>query len=489
MSKQKSKDILEAEALIAKNRAAWNAIQQSTRDYEEKYWNDNKDSLQAQGYLYTKNTESPWGGIWTKQITSQSPAVAQTATRQKNTPQTNTNNVATNMVTTKGGLKMTQQELDFWTKVAQEKGFADVDAVAKWQFDNGLPADGKFGENSSNKYNSIAQANQQTAVTNQQVTTKKQQVATTNQQNTKVNPSTNTTTNSVTQPKVVPNSNNSSGITESDFRNNRHFRNIHGASPNATIDIEGKTYPIMATTGLLGSNSGIENDRVYAFDPETGMVRAVWENFMGIPHKKWANNSIWITPDWIVGPEYDWKKANPMPAMRGPLGGGLTPEYEAWLSKYKAAKAAGFKKQGGTMNKINYFQQGGAAPQQDIKAQVTALVQAAMQGDQKATQTVNQIMEAAKAGDKQAAQIAQMIQQVAQQIQGQATAAKWGAKLGYIRSLKFANGGKTCPTCQAGATVPTVQDKAYIKPNKKVEEKACGGKAKKMKKRYFGGWL
>ena len=40
------------------------------------------------------------------------------------------------------------------------------------------------------------------------------------------------------------------------------------------------------------------------------------------------------------------------------------------------------------MNKVKYFQQGGAAPQQDVQAQVTALVQAAMQGDQKATQTV-----------------------------------------------------------------------------------------------------
>jgi hypothetical protein len=67
-----------------------------------------------------------------------------------------------------------------------------------------------------------------------------------------------------------------------------------------------------------------------------------------------------------------------------------------------ASAGATLHKQGGTMNKINYFQQGGAAPQQDIKAQVTALVQAAMQGDQKATQQVNQIMEAAKAGDQQA---------------------------------------------------------------------------------------
>lgn len=135
-------------------------------------------------------------------------------------------------------------------------------------------------------------------------------------------------------------------------------------------------------------------------------------------------------------------------------------------------------KQGGTMNKIKYFQQGGqptAAGQQDIQQQVIALVQAAMQGDQKATQTVNKIMEAAKAGDQQAMQIAQMIQQVAQKMQGQATAAKWGAKLGYIRSLKYAHGGKTCPACQTA------------EKGDKIEKKACGGK--KAKKRYFGGWL
>lgn len=144
-----------------------------------------------------------------------------------------------------------------------------------------------------------------------------------------------------------------------------------------------------------------------------------------------------------------------------------------------------FYKQGGTMNKINYFQQGGAAPQQDIKAQVTALVQAAMQGDQKATQQVNQIMEAAKAGDQQAMQIAQIMEQVIKELQGQATAAKWGAKLGYIKSLKYAKGGKTCPTCKEGG-IPETADKASIKSTKKVEEKACGGKTKK---KYFGGLI
>jgi hypothetical protein len=85
-------------------------------------------------------------------------------------------------------------------------------------------------------------------------------------------------------------------------------------------------------------------------------------------------------------------------------------------------------------------------------------------------------MEAAKAGDKQATQLAQMIQAVVQQMQGQAPSAKWGSKLSYIRSLKYAQGGKACPECEKGAPL-------------KVEEKACGGKAKKAKKRYFGGWL
>lgn len=111
------------------------------------------------------------------------------------------------------------------------------------------------------------------------------------------------------------------------------------------------------------------------------------------------------------------------------------------------------------MNKIKYFQQGGAAPQQDIQAQVTALVQAAMQGDQKATQTVNQILEAAKSGDQQAVQLAQMIQQVAKQMQGQAVSAKYGSKLAYLQSLKCggktkkakkaAVGTKVCPECDS----------------------------------------
>lgn len=129
------------------------------------------------------------------------------------------------------------------------------------------------------------------------------------------------------------------------------------------------------------------------------------------------------------------------------------------------------------MNKINYFQQGGAASQQqDMQSQVIALVQAAMQGDQKATQTVNQIMEAAKAGDQKAIQIAQIIEQVVKQMQGQAVAAKYGAKLAYIQSLKCGGkskkkSSKSCSKCEEG---------------NQIEMNACGGKAKKKKKEQGG---
>lgn len=144
----------------------------------------------------------------------------------------------------------------------------------------------------------------------------------------------------------------------------------------------------------------------------------------------------------------------------------------------------GGHKNGGTlnMNKINYFQEGGAmAPQaaptaapaqagQDIQAQVMQLVQAAMNGDEQATQAIQKIMQAAQQGDQQAAQIAQMIQDVAKQMQGQATAAKYGAKLSYIKSLRSGcpegyevsyhkKGGVLCKECVA---------KSHVTPNQTI---------------------
>lgn len=218
-------------------------------------------------------------------------------------------------------------------------------------------------------------------------------------------------------------------------------------------------------------------------------------------------------------------------------------DFEKFLS-WLTGTSVRFNKQGGTMNKVKYFAQGGQTQAANVQKQVEALVQAAMAGDQKATQQVNQILEAAKAGDQQAAQLAQMIQTVAQKLQGQATMNKWGSKLQYIRSLKFAKGGKTCPACMAtGGSAdknvkvakkdvdtktyqkqsfakkteldehrlatetssnkdgsynishkPAAQDSTEIKKStmspalskKYAGKKECGGKAKKH---YFGGWL
>ena len=167
-------------------------------------------------------------------------------------------------------------------------------------------------------------------------------------------------------------------------------------------------------------------------------------------------------------------------------------------SNFKATGNNWYYKQGGNlnMNNINYFQEGGAmAPQaapaaapaqggQDIQAQVMQLVQAAMSGDEQATQTIQQIMQAAQQGDQQAAQIAQLIQQIAQQMQGQATAAKYGAKLSYIRSLRsgcpegteakfFKKGGRVCKEC-----IKKGQEGASVKETPKVPEASCGKKMK-----------
>lgn len=146
-------------------------------------------------------------------------------------------------------------------------------------------------------------------------------------------------------------------------------------------------------------------------------------------------------------------------------------------------------KQGGTMSRINYFENGGQTQNQQAQAQAfmkallqgdpaaaQQLVQSAMQKDEASAKLIQNILEAEQQGNTRVSKAAQAIRQVMQQMQGQAISAKWGSKLGYIRSLKYAKGGKTCPACEKGAPI-------------KVEEKACGGKAKKAKKRYFGGWL
>lgn len=284
-----------------------------------------------------------------------------------------------------------------WNARAKEYGFDSMDAVRQWQSENGLVADGKFGQNSLTKFNELEAQ-----------------------------------------------------------RKNREIAEQEPLTLNREGDNLGTPNPAQPTTPTFGSwaqNNKLDliykNGKQYArFDPA-----GIGDFYVDESGKIFRAGAF-----GTLGREVS---TLPQGAMAGPEGR----QYEV-LKKMVAGLAT--HKQGGTMNRIKYFQQGGATQQKDIKAQVTALVQAVMQGDQKATQQVNQIMEAAKAGNQQAMQLAQMITEVAKQLQGQATTAKWGAKLNYIQSLKFAKGGKTCPTCE-----------------KKVEMKACGGK--KAKKRYFGG--
>lgn len=114
-------------------------------------------------------------------------------------------------------------------------------------------------------------------------------------------------------------------------------------------------------------------------------------------------------------------------------------------------------KQGGQMYK---YQQGGQTQQansQGIEQQAIALVQAAMQGDQQASQTIQQIMQAAQQGDQQAVQVAQLLQAVIQKMQG-SRKARLGAKLNYFKQtdecpegqelMYFKKGGEICKVCQ-----------------------------------------
>lgn len=104
-------------------------------------------------------------------------------------------------------------------------------------------------------------------------------------------------------------------------------------------------------------------------------------------------------------------------------------DYNVLGRRFNQAKSVSAKQQGGTM-----AQQGA---QQNIEQQVVQLVQAAVQGDQKATQQIEQIMQAAQQGDQQAIQIAQVIQKIIQSMKAkQGVKAQLGAKLDYLNKLK-----------------------------------------------------
>lgn len=163
-------------------------------------------------------------------------------------------------------------------------------------------------------------------------------------------------------------------------------------------------------------------------------------------------------------------------------------------------------KQGGQMYKYaagaQMVQPQQASGQQGIEQQAMALVQAAMQGDQKANQTIQKIMQAAEQGDQQAAQVAQLLKSIVQQMKG-SRKARLGAKLDYIKQsigecpegqevVYFKKGGEICKMC-AGKKMQDGGKSDPIKEfkKKKVNKHQQGGTFKQAfdnaygKQRYF----
>ena len=140
-------------------------------------------------------------------------------------------------------------------------------------------------------------------------------------------------------------------------------------------------------------------------------------------------------------------------------------------------------KQGGQMYKYaagaQMVQPQQTSGQQGIEQQATALVQAAMQGDQKANQTIQKIMQAAQQGDQQAAQVAQLLKAIVQKMKG-SRKARLGAKLDYIKQsigecpegqevVYFKKGGEICKVC-AGKKMQDGGKSDPIKNFKKKKE-------------------
>ena len=126
--------------------------------------------------------------------------------------------------------------------------------------------------------------------------------------------------------------------------------------------------------------------------------------------------------------------------------------------------------------------------QQGIEQQAIALVQAAMQGDQQANQTIQNIMQAAQQGDQQAAQVAQLLQTIIQKMQG-SRKARLGAKLNYFKQTSecpegqevvyFKKGGELCKVCagkkmQDGGKSDPIKE--FKKRRNRKELCKCGAK-------------
>ena len=87
------------------------------------------------------------------------------------------------------------------------------------------------------------------------------------------------------EPKIAMVSPTNPVMTVEQFRNHPNFRRVYsgrlGHTAPTSINIGGVEYPIAVTTGMYGNNLGIENDHTYAYDPNTGKIRKLKEDFTG----------------------------------------------------------------------------------------------------------------------------------------------------------------------------------------------------------------
>ena len=329
--------------------------------------------------------------------------------------------------------------------------------------------------------------------------------------------------------------------------NNLYYSNGRAKVDGKMIDYDYKTLAKAETSKLNPKSFDLE-----AFRKNEGITSSNYINHAGNQYLRYDPDG---SGDFYVGTDGSIYQANW-------FGGGLGNKLDhttvnrdqrgTYLSNYNNLYnlISNFNvptnKQGGTMNKVKYFAQGGAPTQEQIDPEMQAkaddLVLKAMQGDTNSQNSVKAIIDAAKKQDAKALQLLPYIQRAMEKAQSQAASAKWGSKLQYIRSLKFAKGGKTCLACMAAGGQTKEKSKTYIAPSdtvhvqgkpkslvdsqgkktvkhlpeytasdyqkdlkdakkgkkdaaNRVEKQdmkttyGCGGKAGKAKKRYFGGWL
>ena len=234
----------------------WNSEQRQIDEHTQYMYELNKmfDSVQRNmDYLRTKYRPKPLTPIPSTPSTPSTPSV----------PSTTTTPVVVS--------------IPYWEEVAKQNGFNSMQEVAEWQAKNGLVADGMFGNRSKAKKaalnaNGSAPAAQPAAQPAGNTTTPGPVTDTST-------PASNPT-ETETQPWTFP----TPKATTADFYADPRFRKNSFANWDKLI-IGGKVYPALVTKASAYIPN-LHNDETYVFDPETGMVRRVAEDWLGNPTGK-----------------------------------------------------------------------------------------------------------------------------------------------------------------------------------------------------------